>query len=561
MNVKTRSTLTAIGCLLFSVLSHSQHNNEFYNNGTIVHVQAGAEIHVRGDVHMYGAAGTFENYGLVTAQGNSYSDNLFQQRGTGTYRIHNPNVNIGERQFIQGSYAVRGGQAQTGVNDGSFYNLELANDQGIVYLVGAGNVADVRNQVDFLSGAVQNRIITHNVGMVGPLVYPANGSGYTGVFGDMNPTASLVSMVDNTITINGNMSAIDAGYVQGKHRRAISAAGGQYGYIMGVEPAGAGMERGVQYIRLNFTANNYDVVTGYFESGSPNAMASPIECSGNTINYYGGVDHGEWFFEDITTTGAGTYDVTVWPQDDNFIAAPLWVITKDNALSGTANQCGPTPVGLVRGGYNGFTAGAIWSEFDVAAITSLLPIDLLDINAHGNGDHILVNWNVATEIDLSHYDLERSENGVDFDKIAEIDPQGGQNQLQSYYYPDHDVRFFQNYYYRVKSVDYNGASDYSPIVVASLSTSDVVFGEDFVNVFPNPSAGDYSLGIVSSEKLSIDLAIYNTMGQLISSRQFVTQEGNTVLQIEAKDWAPGVYYIDLKEVVSGQSVVKKLIKN
>jgi hypothetical protein len=546
--------------LLLCSGAFAQHNNEFYNNGAVVHVQAGAEVHVRGDVHMYGASGMLQNYGLITTQGNSYSDNLFQQRGTGTYKIHNPNVNVGERQFISGSYAVRGGQTNIGVNDGSFYNLELANDQGIVYLIGTGYIADVRNAVDYIAGGIQNRIVTHNIGMVGAPVYPANGATYTGIFGVMNSTASLASMLDNTVTINGNMSAIDAGFVQGKLRRAVSPAGGTYGYVMGLEPAGAGMQRGMQYIRLNFAANNYDVVTGYFQTASPNTMANPVECSGNTITYYGGADHGEWFFDDITGTGAGTYEVTVYPQDDNFPAAPLWVITKDNQILGTANQCGPTPVGLVRGGYTDFTT-ATWSEFDVAAITSLLPIELLDINAHGQGDHILVNWNVSSEVDLSHYELERSENGVDFLKISDMDPLGVQNQVQSYYFPDYEVRYFQNYYYRVKSVDFNGAFDYSPVVVASLSTTNIQFSEDFVNLFPNPSSGNFALSIVANEQLSLEMEIHNTMGQLVAARQFVAQPGNTVLQVESADWAPGVYYLELKEAASGLNVVKKFIKN
>lgn len=560
LNQLTLKTLLVLLAVFFFGSNYAQHNNEFYNNGALVHVQAGAEIHVRGDVHMYGVSGLLENYGLITTQGNSYSDNLFQQRGTGTYKIHNPDVNIGERQFIQGSYAVRGGQASIGVNDGSFYRLDLANDQGIVYLVGTGNIADVRNAADFITTGIQNRIVTHNIGLVGAPVYPANGSAYTGIFGVMNPVASSLTLADNTVIWNGNMSAVDAGYIQGKYRRAIDPAGGNYGYVMGLEPAGAGMQRGMQYIILGMGANNYDVVTGYFQTASPNTMASPVECSGNTIDYYGGADHGEWFFEDIMGTGAGTYQVTVYPQDDNFITAPLWVVTKDNSLPGTANQCGPSPVGLVRGGYTDFTIGG-WSEFDVAAITSLLPIELLDINAHGEGDHILVNWNVASEVDLSHYELERSENGVNFTKITDMDALGGQNQLQSYYFPDYDVRYFQNYYYRVKSVDFNGSFDYSPIVVASLSTGDIQFSEDFVNLFPNPSAGNFALSIVASEQLSLEMEIHNTMGQLVSASQFVAQPGNTVVQVEAAEWAPGVYYLALKEAASGQTVVKKFIKN
>jgi hypothetical protein len=175
-------TSTLFNFALFSCVFGSltaQHNNEFYNNGSLVHIQAGAEVHVLGDVHNYQATGRLENNGLLLVQGDMYSDNLFQQRGTGTTRLRNNPVNAGQTQKISGSYAVRGGQAQTGVNDGSFYNLELANDQGIVWLETnalAGStplVADVRNTVDYngTGAPVVNRIITAN-----PAALPANGS-------------------------------------------------------------------------------------------------------------------------------------------------------------------------------------------------------------------------------------------------------------------------------------------------------------------------------------------------------------------------------------------------
>jgi len=199
---------TAILTLLCAPVLFAQHNNELYNDGALIHVQPGAEVHVWGDVHMMQATGDLQNNGLIKTQGNSYSDNLFQQSGTGIYRVENSDVNIGERQFISGSYAVRGGQAAIGVNDGSFYDLELANDQGIVYLAGAGNIADVRNSVDFFAGTVQNRIVTDDVGMLGALAYPANGSGYPAVFGLMNATPGLGGLVNNTVSTNGNMSHI-----------------------------------------------------------------------------------------------------------------------------------------------------------------------------------------------------------------------------------------------------------------------------------------------------------------------------------------------------------------
>lgn len=534
---------------------HAQHNNELYNDGALIHVQAGAEVHVWGDVHMREATGNLQNNGLIKVQGHSYSDNLFQQSGTGTYRVENSNVNIGERQFIQGSYAVRGGQAQIGVNDGSFYNLELANDQGIVYLVGTGNIADVRNSVDYNVGTVHNRIVTHDIGATGAITFPANGSLYTGVFGVMNPTAGQATQADNSVTIGGNMSTFDVGYVQGNLRRAINPAGGSYGYVLGLEPAGAGAQRGMQYVRLDFVANNYDVITGYFESASSNAGVAGLECSGQLIDYFGGSDHGEWVFEDINGTGTGTYEVTVWPQDDNLITAPIWMITKDDAFQGTANDCGPTPVGLSRSGFNGF------SEFGVAAPTSALPIELIDISALGVEDHIKVVWNVASESNLSHYELERSENGVDFEWIASKDAQGNTTNALSYQYDDYDVRGFQHYYYQVRSVDLDGSYEYTPVVVASIDGFGEGFNENAVSIYPNPTSSNTAIAIHADQQLSLVMTVTTASGQLVKEQTLLLNSGNTIINLASSEWANGVYLVELRDELSGKTITKRLIKN
>jgi len=543
--------------LTTSIYSFAQHNNEFFNDGALVHVQAGAEVHVWGDVHNVQATGDLQNNGLIKVQGNSYSDNLFQQSGTGVYLVENSNVNIGERQFIEGSYAVRGGQALTGVNDGSFYDLELSNDQGIVYLVGGGNVADVRNSVDYSVGAVKNRILTHDVGMVGAVVPPANGSLYSGVFGIMNPASGMGGMIDNTVLTGGNMSGVDNGYVQGKLRRAIAAGGGAYEFVLGLEPAGAGAQRGMQYTRADIGANNYDVIESYFETGSPNLFASMIECSGAWLNYFGGVDHGEWMLQDITGAGVGAYEMWIWPQDDNYPLGIIWALSKDNALTGTANQCGPTPIGLSRGGFNGF---ATPSEFDAVSAIIILPIELIDINATGVIDHIDVTWTVGSESNLSHYELERSEDGVDFNYITSIDGVGTTSQTQYYDYSDYNIRYFQDFYYRVKTVDMDGNYEYTPIVVANLKNANGGFNEGVVSIYPNPSSEDFNISIYSDEERDLSMRVYNSVGQVIQERTSSIKEGNTVMNIASSEWASGVYHIALLDLVSGQTINKKFIK-
>lgn len=538
-------------------LSFSQHNFELYNDGALIKVQAGAEVYVDGDVHMFGASATLDNDGFIKTQGNTYSDNLFQQRGTGTYRIENSSVNVGERQFISGSYAVRGGQATTGVNDGSFFNLELDNDQGIVYLVGTGNIADVRGSVNFDGPGVGplNRIITHDIGLTGAIVIPANGSGYDAVFGMMNNAPGNPNFLNSTINIGGNMSGIDAGYVQGKLRRAINTGGGTYGYIVGLEPAGAGAQRGFQYVHADFVANNYDVIETYFQTGLDNTFAPQPECSGYMLDYWGGVDHGQWIFEDINGTGTGVYEIRVWPQDDNFPAKSVWLVTKDNSVQGIADDCGPTPVGLDRAGFNGF------SQFGVAAADLiLLPIELIELRAEPDTDHIDVAWVVAAEIDLSHYELERSEDGIDFVQVDQQTALGVQNHMQEYHYEDQDVRFNQTYYYRLRSVNTDGTNNLSPIVTARLeSNSDQL--ADQINIFPNPGNGKYFLNFNINQNKSLHLSVTDAVGKLLEQDTKLVPAGNSLYSIDLTQHAGGIYYVTIVDTDTNESYTTRIIKH
>lgn len=537
---------------LFCFLAAStfaQHNNEFYNNGAAVTVQAGAEVYVMGDIHNYQATGLLTNNGFIEVQGHALSDNLFQQRGTGTTRMINNDINIGETQFISGSYAVRGDQTSIGVNDGSFYNLELGNDQGIVWLNGAGNIADVRGSVDFNSPSspVVNRIITHD-----PLALPANGSAYAATFGLMNTTAGLGNLLDNTVSTNGNMSGTDNGYVQGKFRRAISPAGGTYGFVLGLQPAGAGAQRGMQYMHLTIGANNYNVISGYFQTGLDNSFPLSTECGGYIIDYFGGVDHGQWVMTDFPGSGAGVYETRVWPQDDNFPPKSIWVVTKDNSLPGTVDDCGPSPVGLDRAGYNGM------GQFGLAASDILLPAELLNIWADPNGDHIKVGWLVGSEYNLDHYRLQRSENGIDFETIAELDAVGNSQEQLTYVYEDYNVGRNINYYYRYTSVDFDLFTENSPVVSAKLKDTGK-FGESIL-IYPNPTSGDVSMEISLENNSELGFNVYNSAGQIVQSDQLQGYGGNNVFVVHSANWSSGVYLMEVRDVNSGEVVRKKLIK-
>lgn len=568
----TLNCLIAAGAF-YTLPSQAQHNNEFYNDGALVHIQAGAEVHVWGDVHMTGATGQLHNDGLLKTQGNMYSDAQFQQRGTGTAILENSDVNTAERQFISGSYAVRGGSGQIGVNDGSFYNLELNNSQGVVYLVnsGAGTnpeyVADVRGSVNFdpraLGLANATSLVTHDVGMTGAITYPANGSGYAAEFGMMNNAPGLGNYINDTYhqSGNNNLATQDRGYIIGKHRRAISPTGGTYGYLIGLEPgtnvANNGQNQGFQYIHFTFGNNTYDVLRGYYEAGSPNnTMGAGIECSGYDMNNFWGDRHGEWMFDDINNVNGGEYEVRVWPQDPTVNwSGTVWTISKDDVFVypnlPLHNDCGPTPQGLDRNGFNGFSA------FGVLSGIILLESEIIDLAATPvNNNHIRVDWSVDKEVDVDHYIIERSTDDATFTPIA-THPSAGNSVLpRDYSINDNAVLPNINYYYRVKTMNLDGTSQYTHSVVAALTKDGNV---ETVNVFPNPlTHGNAVIEITSTIDKSSTIMVYDAIGQEIMSRKINVQQGLNTYTLPTQDWAGGVYYIHINSAQS--STVKELIK-
>lgn len=554
-NAYIRIALLGWVCLVLGGNGVAQHNFEFNNDGAAVTIQAGAEVYVHGDVHMNGSSGLLDNDGFIEVQGNMFSDNQFQQRGTGTVRMENNDVNVNDRQFIQGSYAVRGGQAQIGNNDGSFYNLELANTQGVVHLVGVGNVADVRNTVDFQPTAAtgnppQNRIITHDTNSV-----PANGFNYNATFGMMNPTPGLGSFVNNCITLTGNMAAIDVSYVQGKLRRAIAFGGGSYGYVVGLDPdATSTQSRGIQYILMDFGANNYDVVTSYFERYSSNAMAgTPVEC-GSNINYFSGPDHGEWMFFDQTGSGTGNYEARIWPQDGTIPTLSTYFITKDNAIQGTANDCGPTMVGLDRAGFNGFGAP---SEFAFAGPIVILDENELNISASPrDNQYIQIDWTNLEERNVSKYELERSLDQMVFEPVYDAQASGNDDGAWAYGYSDYDVIQDLNYYYRVRLTDVDGGVTFSNVVSARLNEGDL---DNSISVYPIPVNGDgLHLQITAADAGDYELKIYDAIGRLVHEKEFVAEPGVNERIISTSDWAAGAYFMHLRS--GTESIVREVIR-
>jgi hypothetical protein len=168
-----------------------------------------------------------------------------------------------------------------------------------------------------------------------------------------------------------------------------------------------------------------------------------------------------------------------------------------------------------------------------------LPVELSRFEGNTKGTFNELTWQTASEINNKGFEIERSKDGVRFEKIGFVEGNGTSRTIQNYTFDDKKP-FNGLSYYRLKQVDNNGDFEYSKIITVTQK------GKIEASVFPNPSNGFVTVsGIEEMEKESFILA--NAMGQTLTTT--VDYNG----QLDMTFLPTGVYYL---RVLSTQQVIK-----
>ena len=174
--------------------------------------------------------------------------------------------------------------------------------------------------------------------------------------------------------------------------------------------------------------------------------------------------------------------------------------------------------------------------------TSTLPVDLIAFTAEPLGNkNALLQWTTASEINNSHFDVERSYNGRTFEAIGKVSGNGNSQHQIEYSYTDASVSKVQNtVYYRLKQVDFDGAYEYSDIRVVRF---DAVGNDMQLVAYPNPMNDELNvmLSLPSGEKYQ--LQVTNPQGALVHQKNHVFSSGLHTLDLSQRN--SGVYIIEV----------------
>jgi hypothetical protein len=182
-----------------------------------------------------------------------------------------------------------------------------------------------------------------------------------------------------------------------------------------------------------------------------------------------------------------------------------------------------------------------------------LPVNFISINAISKNAGVEVAWQVAAELNVAQYIVQKSVDGNSFVPIGTLAARGGSNTTTGYQFVDANPSAGNNFY-RVQVLNRDGKIEYSPVVKINSAS-----GNPGISVYPNP--------VVNTHRLNLSLqyvkagtyrfSLCNSEGQRVAAKTIYHAGGNSTQSFGLPLLDAGIYRIELRG--SNQRFIQLLV--
>lgn len=172
-----------------------------------------------------------------------------------------------------------------------------------------------------------------------------------------------------------------------------------------------------------------------------------------------------------------------------------------------------------------------------------LPVNLVSFTGKNIDNANILHWITSIEFNNDRFEIERSEDGINFYTIGSVNSKGNNSTKQAYEF--YDTKFIkEKNYYRLLQIDVDGKKTYFDIVsIESLRNN-------MFSIYPNPATDEINI-LTTGNVTSIE--IYNAQGAKLYQKRSII---SSVLDI--RFLTIGNYI--LRTVVNGSAYQQKFIK-
>ncbi len=383
-----------------------------------------------------------------------------------------------------------------------------------------------------------------------------NNSGGNVILGDSVEVLSTLTLTQNNIEL-GNELLIISNTAPG----AIVGPGDNSSYII-ADGSGA--------VRWSVAAgNSYTYPVGDASGDYSPLIVAPSAITGSSPSVdvrvtdarYADIDDGRahisryWTVEP-TNIATVTFDVTMEYTDADVSGDEADLVPIKFSVDADTSDFPSFSLNTVNNTllWQGLTSFSAMGAGVMMGVTT--PVELLYFEGENDGDHNILVWATATEINNEGFEIEWSADGEQFENIGFMQGNGTSNEIHEYQFVDREPWAGINYY-RLRQIDYDGVYDYSN----TISIEYEPFGSLFeATVFPNPApANNININIETGNLAQpVEIRIVDLIGRSIYAERLEVYETASQHRLQTRDLKAGAYILLLSQDGSDQ-LVKRLV--
>jgi len=168
-----------------------------------------------------------------------------------------------------------------------------------------------------------------------------------------------------------------------------------------------------------------------------------------------------------------------------------------------------------------------------------LPVTVLSFKGNWKNNVVSLQWLVDQEINVNRYEIERSKDGVNFEKIGTVSATNATTRHE-YTYPDSNL-LLSLYYYRLKIVDNDGSFKRSGVVMLRNNQQP---GPIKIKIMPNPVRQWFNVGFEERISGHITARLIDVNGKEVWRGENDALNEDTVnFRITNKHLTAGIYVV------------------
>ena len=217
-----------------------------------------------------------------------------------------------------------------------------------------------------------------------------------------------------------------------------------------------------------------------------------------------------------------------------------------NAATGDPRQYAPAAPAEVAAG-----------RFTLSDLSAPLPVELSAFAAHRQGLDARLDWTTASEKNSAYFDVERSRDGLVFERAGRVAGHGSSTVAHAYQFLDLKVAQYgvPTLYYRLRQVDTDGTARYSPLRTVGVESATTLL----LSAWPNPSTGAAPhIRVEQPFELPLTATLLDATGRRLAEFRTTRRVSEDLFAGEAAALSSGVYLV--RVVSAGTSQVLKLVR-